>query len=85
MNDDNELKFLLDLGFKYRKHISERNSVYYDLEDIISLKISRHAKIDSISKLIKNIKSQVYEQAYADGQKAALTRINNKLNQIVYE
>ena len=83
--NEDTFNFLTGLGFKQRKAIGENYHINYDLEEIVSIRLSNGARIDNIKLLIKKIVEQSYEKGNAVGKHQALTKITNKLNSIVYE
>jgi hypothetical protein len=85
MNNEDTFNFLTGLGFKQRKAIGEHYHINYDLEGIVSIRVSNNDRIININQLIKKIVEQSYERGKEVGKHQALTKITNKLNSIVYE
>ena len=85
MYNEDTFNFLTGLGFKQRKAIGEHYHINYELEEIVSIRVSNNARIVNINQLIKKIVEQSYERGKEVGQQQALTKITNKLNSIVHE
>ena len=85
MNNEDTFNFLTGLGFKQRKAIGEHYHINYDLEGIVSIRVSNNDRIININQLIEKIVEQSYERGKEVGKHQALTKITNKLNSIVYE
>ena len=83
--NEDTFKFLTGLGFKQRKAIGENYHINYDLEGVVSIRLSNGARIDNIGQLIKKIIEQSYEKGKSDGKQLALTKITNKLNSFIHE
>lgn len=85
MYNEDTFNFLTSLGFKQRKAIGEHYHINYELEEIVSIRVSNNARIVNINQLIKKIVEQSYERGKEVGKREALTNITNKLKSIVYE
>ena len=83
MNDKDSHEFLLSLGFKKTKD-SNDICVFYELEDVIVLKLYKRSKITTIKSLIEKIVEQSYELGRFDGNEKAYKKISNKLHEFIY-
>ena len=83
MNDKNSHEFLLSLGFKKAKNSNDLCS-FYELEDVITLKLYTRSRITTIRHLIEKIVEQSYELGRSDGSEQAYKKISNKLHEFIY-
>ena len=83
MKDKNSHEFLLSLGFKMAKNSNDL-CVFYELEDIITLKLYTRSRITTIRHLIEKIVEQSYELGQSDGSEKAYKKISNKLHEFIY-
>ena len=65
MSDYNQdtFNFLTGLGFKQRKAIGEHYHINYDLEEIVSIRVSNNARIININQLIKKLQNKAMKEA----------------------
>ena len=83
MNDKNSHEFILSLGFK-KANNSNDLCVFYELEDVITLKLYTRSRITTIRHLIEKIVEQSYELGQSDGSEKAYKKISNKLHEFIY-
>ena len=83
MKDKNSHEFLLSLGFKMAKNSNDL-CVFYELEDVITLKLYTRSRITTIRHLIEKIVEQSYELGQSDGSEKAYKKISNKLHEFIY-
>ena len=83
MKDKNSHEFLLSLGFKKAKNSNDL-CVFYELEDVITLKLYTRSRITTIRHLIEKIVEQSYELGQSDGSEKAYKKISNKLHEFIY-
>ena len=83
MKDKNSHEFLLSLGFNMAKNSNDL-CVFYELEDVITLKLYTRSRITTIRHLIEKIVEQSYELGRSDGSEQAHKKISNKLHEFIY-
>ena len=83
MNDKNSHEFLLSLGFKKSYHSNHLCS-FYELEGVISLKLYKSTRCNTIEDLIRKIAAQSYELGQSDGSEKAYKKISDKLHEFIY-
>ena len=83
MKDKNSHEFLLSLGFKMTKNSNDL-CVFYELEDVITLKLYTRSRITTIRHLIEKIVEQSYELGQSDGSEKAYKKISNTLHEFIY-
>ena len=83
MNDKNSHEFLLSLGFKKAQNSNDL-CVFYELEDVITLKLYTRSRITTIRHLIEKIVEQSYELGRSDGSEKAYKKISDKLHEFIY-
>ena len=83
MKDKNSHEFLLSLGFKMAKNSNDL-CVFYELEDVVTLKLYTRSRITTIRHLIEKIVEQSYELGRSDGSEQAHKKISDKLHEFIY-
>ena len=83
MKDKNSHEFLLSLGFKMAKNSNDL-CVFYELEDVITLKLYTRSRITTIRHLIEKIVEQSYELGQSDGSEKSYKKISNKLHEFIF-
>ena len=83
MNDKNSHEFLLSLGFK-KANNSNHLCSFYELEGVISLKLYKSTRCNTIKDLIRKISAQSYELGRSDGSEKAYKKISDKLHEFIY-
>ena len=75
--------YLESLGFKCREIINDNDNLYYDFENVVSLKIKKSEKIIDFETLLRKLLDQSFENGKLCGKSEAVLKIIESINNIV--